>query len=172
VSARSSEGNPTEFAAGEFQGLLQRFVNEQYRKGFETIGDEADFDHAHLLFGAGSERPLAILYHTRELSSLAHKDRNWLQWVGRGTVENAALYERRSYPAGPSWEWFQEMELSGLRRHNTILDKMLDPAKLGSELRLSRQWVFTRIDCAAPGATSLQVRLPDGQKVCLALTQD
>lgn len=162
------------FSDAEFQDLLQRFVDQQYHKGFEALGEESDFDHGHLLFGPASpRRPLAILYHTRELSSLEHKDRNWLQWTDSGRVVDAARYERASYPPGAAWDWFREMELPILRRHHTILDKMLDPVPFGGRLAASRQWVFTRVACsrASDQPRRVEIALPGGPPVCLALAE-
>jgi len=166
------------FGKAEFQPLLQRFVDEQYLKSFKSLGVEDDFDHVHLLFDAAAlDRPIALLYHTQELVGDPAFDpaaRNWLQWVGRGTVENAQRYERRSYPHTAAWDWFQYRELGALRERHTILDKMLDPALLGAGAVESRQWVFTRADCAAlpPDAEPLRISLPRGPAVCLALSQD
>jgi hypothetical protein len=190
------------FSALEFQSLLQRFVNEQYLKSFRRLGIEEDFDHGHLLFDARSpQRPVAILYHTQELSEYASMDpraRNWIQWVDRGTIENASRYERKTYPHTASWDWFLQRELAALRQHHTILDKMLDPALLGVEVSQSRQWVFTRTACdgadAAPApahmegalrpsgktpgepsgsapSSLIRVLLPEGTPVCLSLSQ-
>lgn len=167
------------FGPPEFETFLQRFVDEQYLKSFRLLGEEDDFDHAHLLFGPGSaERPLAILYHTQELStdgSLDPAARNWLQWTGRSAIEDAALYARREYPRTPSWDWFLHKDLPALRARHTILDKMLDPALLGAELSESRQWVFTRVDCgpAAPavGSNLLRIALPKGPRLCLSLAR-
>ena len=171
---------PPAFSAPEFQSLLQRFVNEQYLKSFRRLGIEDDFDHGHLLFDARSpQRPVAILYHTQELSGDASMDpraRNWLQWVDRGTIEDASRYERKTYPHSASWDWFLLRELAALRQRHTILDKMLDPALLGVEVSESRQWVFTRVGCDAaaatlPGANLIRVVLPAGPSVCLSLSQ-
>jgi hypothetical protein len=169
---------PPAFSKVEFQGLLQRFVNEQYLKSFRHLGEERDFDHGHLLFDSRStQRPVAILYHTQELttdSALNPEDRNWLQWVDRGNIENAIRYERKSYPRTAAWQWFQQRELAALRRHHTILDKMLDPELLGADVSDSRQWVFDRVDCAAPPAPAsdvMQITLPSGSTVCLNLSQ-
>jgi hypothetical protein len=170
---------PAAFGKPEFQALLQRFVNEQYLKSFRDLGVEDDFDHGHLLFDAKSpQRPVAILYHTQELSDypdMDHSARNWLQWVDRGTIEDAARYERKDYPHSAYWDWFKYRELAALRRRHTILDKMLDPALLGAEVSQSRQWVFTRVACpqSRPGADSdlIRIALPSGSVVCLALSQ-
>jgi hypothetical protein len=173
-------GSRPTFSALEFQSLLQRFVNAQYRKSFRRLGIEEDFDHGHLLFDARSpQRPVAILYHTQELSSDASMDpraRNWIQWVDRGTIEDASRYERKTYPHSASWDWFVARELAALRRRYTILDKMLDPALLGVEVAQSQQWVFTRVGCGgasapAPGSDLLQVVLPSGPPVCLSLSK-
>jgi hypothetical protein len=171
---------PSAFSKREFQSLLQRFVDEQYRKSFSRLGEEADFDHGHLLFDAKSpQRPVAILYHTQELSpdpALDPQARNWIQWVDRGTVENAARYERKAYPTSVAWEWFQRKDLPALRQRHTILDKMLDPELLGAQVAESRQWIFSRIECGPeqdqPGADVARIVLPAGEKVCLALHQD
>ena len=165
---------PAAFTAREFQGLLQSFVDAQYGKGFATLGEEADFDHAHLLFDPRAPgRPVALLYHTQELGpgpGLDPKARNWLQWVGRGGIEDASRYERSEYPLGASWDWFQAVELPALRRRHTILDKMLDPARLAADPALTRQWVFTRADCARPASEPpLEIALPSGPRVCLSL---
>ncbi|MCX5796630.1 MAG: hypothetical protein NTY77_14145 [Elusimicrobia bacterium] len=179
-AARSgSWGFRPSFGPMEFQSLLQRFVDEQYLKSFRRLGIEDDFDHGHLLFDARSpQRPVAILYHTQELSSDSSLDpraRNWLQWVDRGTVEDASRYERKTYPHSASWDWFLQRELAALRQRHTILDKMLDPALLGVEVSQSRQWVFTRVGCgvadAAPGSDLIRVVLPAGPAVCLSLSQ-
>ncbi|MBI5242000.1 MAG: hypothetical protein HY926_16120 [Elusimicrobia bacterium] len=163
----------------QFQTLLQRFVKEQHLKSFRDLGVEEDFDHAHLLFDSREpERPVAILYHTQELGGhpgMDPKARNWLQWVGRGTVEDASLYERKVYPRSAAWEWFLQRELKLLRQRHTILDKMLDPARLGIESPRSLQWVFSRADCGgappADDASRIRVTLPAGPVVCLDLSQ-
>ena len=168
-----------QLSAVQFQALLQRFVKEQHLKSFRDLGVEEDFDHAHLLFDSRSpERPVALLYHTQELSGhpgMDPKARNWLQWVGPGTVEDAARYERKTYPRSAAWEWFLQRELKALRERHTILDKMLDPALLGIESPRSLQWVFSRADCGSPPpsdpASRIRVVLPSGSAVCLDLSQ-
>jgi hypothetical protein len=193
----SSPPSAAAFGALEFQALLQRFVNERYLKSFKRLGVEEDFDHGHLLFDARApQRPVAILYHTQELSTDASLDprRNWLQWVDRGDIEDAARYERKAYPHSASWDWFLQRELPALRQRHTILDKMLDPALIGADVSQSRQWVFTRVQCgggadAAPslrpsgsalgatggalpaGSSLIHVVLPAGTPVCLSLSQ-
>jgi hypothetical protein len=171
----SAQPHPA-FSALEFQSLLQRFVNEQYLKSFQRLGVEEDFDHGHLLFDARSpQRPIAILYHTQELGGYASMDpraRNWIQWVDRGTIEDASRYERKTYPHSASWDWFLLRELAALRQRHTILDKMLDPAMLGVEVSQSRQWVFTRTGCDGAASPDLiRVVLPAGPPVCLSLSQ-
>jgi hypothetical protein len=169
-----------ELSRPEFQALLQRFVNEQHLRSFRDLGVEEDFDHAHLLFDSRRPgRPVAILYHTQELGGhpgMDPKARNWLQWVGPGTVEDASRYERKSYPRSAAWDWFLQREFKALRQRHTILDKMLDPALLGIESTQSRQWVFTRTDCGgsarpSAGASRIRVVLPTGPTVCLDLSQ-
>jgi hypothetical protein len=175
----SALGFPSALSKPEFQSLLQRFVNDEYQKSFRTLGDENDFDHGHFLFSAASpERPVAILYHTQELThdeSMDPAARNWIQWVDRGTVESAQRYERKEYPRTATWDWFIARELPALRARHTILDKMLDPALLGTDISESRQWVFTRVDCLstppAPDSNLIQISLPSGPAVCLALGQ-
>ena len=170
---------PPQLSALHFQTLLQRFVQEQHLKSFRDLGKEEDFDHGHLLFDARKpERPVAILYHTQELGGhpgMDPKARNWLQWVDGGAIEDAARYERETYPRSASWDWFLHRELQALRRRHTILDKMLDPSRLGIEPAQSRQWVFTRVDCAAApaedGSTRIRVALPSGAAACLDLSQ-
>lgn len=165
------------FSRTEFQGLLQRFVDAQYLKSFRRLGEEEDFDHAHLLFGARSPaRPVAILYHTQELAREAALDpraRNWIQWVEGGAVEEAVRYERKDYPPTAAWDWFLHQELPTLRQRHTILDKMLDPARFGAEALESRQWVFSLVECGRPPprdeAQTLRIALSSGPLVCLAL---
>jgi hypothetical protein len=174
-----SMGFPSALSKQEFQSLLQRFVNDKYQKSFRTLGDENDFDHGHFLFSAQApQRPVAILYHTQELTHDASMDpaaRNWIQWVDGGNVENAVRYERREYPHTATWDWFIARELPALRARHTILDKMLDPALLGTDVSDSRQWVFTRVECGgappAPGSNLIEITLPSGPSVCLALGQ-
>ena len=170
---------PSGLSKLEFQSLLQRFVNEQYLKSFRKLGEENDFDHGHLLFDAKSpRRPIAILYHTQELTQDAGMDpraRNWIQWTDRGTIENADRYERKKYPHSAAWDWFLQRELAALRQHHTILDKMLDPDLLGADILESRQWVFTRVGCGsappAPDSNLIKVLLPPGPSVCMTLSQ-
>ncbi len=99
--------------------------------------------------------------------------RNWIQWVDRGTIEDASRYERKVYPHSVSWDWFLQRELAALRQRHTILDKMLDPALLGVEVSESRQWVFTRVGCGVDSTPPdfIRVVLPAGPPVCLALSQ-
>lgn len=159
------------------EGLLQGFVDAAHGRAFRHLGDERDFDHGHFLFGAGGE-PRAVLYHTQELAMyepagspfgwLDRGGRNWLQWLDDGRVENADAYVRASYPAGAEWEWFRRKELPGLLAHHTILPKMLDGERLGLDVSRAQQWVFTRASCRSEA--SLRIRLPDGERVCLALS--
>ena len=169
-----------------FQGLLQRFVSQEYLKGFKHLGDERDFDHGHFLFDAQSKL-VAILYHTQELagdhrpgSDFGYIDpgaRNWIQWVNDGRVENAARYQRRDYPSTATWDYFRVLELPALESHHTVLPKMLDP-KLGIEPAKTEQWVFTRVRCenaptsasASAASGDLRVVLPNKEEVCLSLS--
>jgi hypothetical protein len=170
--------------ASAFQGLLQRFVDQAYLKGFRHLGDERDFDHGHLLFDAQSKL-IAILYHTQELAGdhrpggefgyIDSGARNWIQWVDDGRVENAARYLRKSYPSTATWDYFRVLELPALRARHTVLPKMLDP-KLGVDAAKTAQWVFTRVSCSgaspAPGSGVMRVVLPTKVKeeVCLSLS--
>jgi hypothetical protein len=160
------------FTSSRLQPLLQRFVDHGYGKSFFELGEERDFDHGHVLVDARSREPLAILYHTRELTDGA-RERNWLQWLD-GRIENAESYVRSEYPRTAGWDWFVQRELPKLRERHTITDKMLDPARLGAPLAEgSVQWVFTRRACGAPRAASedvIQVVLPDRTPVCLTLS--
>lgn len=175
-------GLPSALTKPRLQGLLQGFVDSVYRKGFRHLGDERDCDHGHLLFRAADpQRPVAILYHTQELAhsqpargAFGYVDvrgRNWLQWIDHGGVENASLRLRRDYPHTAFWDWFRALRLPQLEARHTIVDEMLDPV-LG--LSLSRQFEFTRMDCAgAPDGDAsnvVRVSLPGGPVVCLALT--
>lgn len=145
--------------------LLQTFVDTGWGSRFSELGEEADFDHGHLLRDARTGAVVAILYHTRELTVPAPAERSWIQWFdGRG-VESAAKYERASYPASPSWDWFVARDLPRLRRRHTIVERMLDPERLGVEVVPGGQWTFTRSACA--GAGLLSISLPDRTSVCL-----
>lgn len=176
---------PAGVAPARMQGLLQRFVDKLYLKAFRHLGDERDFDHGHVLYAPKSRTPVAILYHTQELaqdepagSAYGYVDagaRNWIQWLDRDDIVNAEQYQRKEFPDSASWRWFKEERMPVLRRYHTIVDKMLDPARLGAETSESRQLVFTRFDCAAPppvrpGEAPIAVRLPSGEQVCLALS--
>jgi hypothetical protein len=174
-------GLPSALTKARLQGLLQTFVNAGYGRSFRHLGDERDFDHGHVLLDARTKSAVAILYHTQELAhDAASPDfgyvdasaRNWIEWLD-GRVENARAYERSSYPRSASWDWFVARELPKLRSRRTITDKMLDPARLGAELTESKQWTFTRVDCAAPAAQPapdvIRVALPDRTPVCLVL---
>lgn len=172
---------PPPLTPGAFQALLQRFVNKEYLKGFRHLGDERDFDHGHLLFDDRSKL-IAILYHTQELggdhrpgSPYGYIDpagRNWIQWVSDGRVENAARYQRKTYPKTPSWDCFRVLDLPALRARHTVLPKMLDPG-LGVDAAKTAQWVFTRTSCSSHAA-GLRVFLPnkDKQRICLTLSDD
>ena len=182
VSVRSARASGAP-AVGrlKLQSLLQRFVDQTYKKGFRRLGVEDDFDHGHFLSDAGG-KPVAILYHTQELESapsLDPKARNWLQWLD-GRVEDASRLKRALYPRGGQWDLFRETELPELEARHTVLDKMLDPAKVAVDPARTEQWTFTRVDCAAGAGASagsdsdsdegLRVKLP-GETVCLALSR-
>ncbi|MBI3299866.1 MAG: hypothetical protein HYZ75_17005 [Elusimicrobia bacterium] len=166
----------------QFQGLLQRFVDKAYLKAFRHLGDERDFDHGHLLFDAGSKRPRAILYHTQEMakgepaqSDFAYIDaqsRNWLQWIDEDKIEKADGFQRKEFPQSAYWSWFVERKLPTFKEYHTIIDKMLDPALVGADTEKSEQWEFTRVDCGAkpPARQPIDILLPGGEKVCLALS--
>ena len=176
-------GLPSILNKARLQGLLQNFVDAAYGRSFRHIGDERDFDHGHLLFDAKTMAPLAILYHTQELAHAATTPdfgyvdasaRNWIEWLD-GRIENANRYVRAEYPHTATWDWFVAAELPQLRARRTILDKMLDPARLGAELAPnSLQWTFTRVDCgparADEASNVIGVVLPDRTPVCLALS--
>jgi hypothetical protein len=171
---------PPALSRTEFQGLLQRFVDQEYLKGFRHLGDERDFDHGHLLFD-GQSKLVAILYHTQELaadhpgSDFGYIDpgaRNWIEWVSDGRIENAARYLRKDYPATATWNYFRVLELPALQARHTVLPKMLDP-KLGVDPSKTAQWVFTRVRCerASPEpADGLRVVLPTKEEICLTLS--
>ena len=167
------------------QSLLQRFVDQLYMKAFRHLGDERDFDHGHILFSSVSKRPFAILYHTQEMARdqpaggefgyVNPEARNWLQWIDRDGIVNADSYQRKDFPRTAFWRWFEEERLPTLRQYHTIIDKMLDPAKLGEETSESLQWVFTRFDCAKPlpalsKQSPINIHLPTGETVCLVLS--
>jgi hypothetical protein len=173
----------TALGKGRFQALLQSFVEQTYQKGFRHLGDERDFDHGHLLSGADGSL-VAVMWHTQELAlyepaggEFGYVDpggRNWLQWLD-GRVENAARYERKSYPSGPTWDWFRASELPALVKNRTILDKMLDPRLVSVDPAKTVQYVFTRIDCGraslAPDSADMRVVLPTREAVCLSLSR-
>ena len=160
-----------------FEAQLQRFVDQEHGRSFARLGEESDFDHAHLLFGR-SGRLLALLYHTQELAErpgagLDPDARNWLQWPDGRPAENARAYERRRYPSTPAWEWFLYADLPGLRGRRTVTAGMLDPDRLGEEVAESRQWVFTRAACGSPARDPLlTLRVPGDGTVCLALSRE
>jgi hypothetical protein len=175
-------GFPAALGKTDLAGLLQLVVDRLYMKGFRHLGDERDFDHGHFLFDA-SGRPFAILYHTQELalheprgSDFGYLDpdqRNWIQWLDDGRVENAQRYRRKTYPNSATWDWFREAQLPGLDENHTILDKMLDPALVAVDISKTKQWVFTRKTCGAdpipPDSPDIRVVLPTKEAVCLAL---
>ncbi len=183
AAAFADLGLPAALTRGDLESLLQRFVDRTYLKAFRHLGDERDFDHGHLLIDSAG-KPFAILYHTQELaggrprgSDFGYVDtgaRNWLQWLDDGRVENAAPYKRRDYPRTAAWDWFREAQLPGLEAHFTILDKMLDPARLPVDVARTRQWVFTRVACPdasrPPGPSALRILLPTREPVCLSLS--
>lgn len=167
-------GLPPSLTAPALQSLLQDFVDAAYGKGFYRLGVETDFDHGHVLLDAAG-RPIAMLYHTQELShldkipgALDPMARNWIEWLDTHKVEDARLYLRKSYPETATWHWFETQRLPLLEARHTILDKMLDPILLGTSVASSRQWVFTRHSCGR--STELRVQLPTKEEVCLALS--
>lgn len=176
---------PAGVEPARMQALLQRFVDKLHNKAFRHLGDERDFDHGHVLYAPGTKTPVAILYHTQELAQdepagspygfIDPLGRNWIQWLERDGIENADQYQRSDFPDTAAWRWFKEERLPVLKRYHTIVDKMLDPARLGAETSESKQLVFTRFDCAAPppprpGEAPIGVRLPTGESVCLSLS--
>ena len=183
LAALPLRGSALEIGKGQFQALLQTFVEQTYQKGFRHLGDERDFDHGHVLSGPDGE-PVAIMWHTQELAlyepaggEFGYVDpggRNWLQWISDGRVENADRYERKSYPVSAAWDWFCASDLPGLRKNRTILDKMLDPGRVAIDPAKTVQYVFTRVACgrASPAPDSeMRVLLPTREAVCLSLTR-
>lgn len=177
LSTRAAASPLTE---ARFKELLQSFVASAHGKEFRHLGDERDFDHGHILSGPDGE-PAAILWHTQELALhepaggeygyVDPEGRNWLQWIADGRVENARAYERSSYPSDASWEWFQAAELPALRKNRTILDKMLDPARVAVDPAKTVQWVFTRVGCGTAPASAMRVTLPTREVACLTLSR-
>lgn len=164
-----AQGFASALPAARLQPLLQGFVTFGYGRTFERLGDESDFDHGHVLLSAKTGEPIAILYHTQELSPAPSTARNWIQWLD-GRIEDARHYERKDYPRSASWDWFRYRDLPRLIKRHTILDKMLDPALLGVELSGSVQMTFTRVDCRDSGRGDvISVTTPDRARVCLAL---
>lgn len=165
---------PFPLSTSEAQSLLQGFTDVAYRRGFRHIGDRRDFDHGHLLLDPAA-KPRAILYHTQELGRYETGDfatfdlasRNWLQWVDSGVVEKADRYERELYPSTGPWRAFVLSELPDLKAHRTIVDRMLDPERLGFTVAASVQWVFTRRACADG---LIRLRVEGGTTACLELT--
>ncbi|MBI3564892.1 MAG: hypothetical protein HY079_06840 [Elusimicrobia bacterium] len=173
AAAFAELGYPRDLPKERLRGLLQSFADAGWDRRFRRLGDEDDFDHGHLLIDARSGRPRAILYHTQELVADAPEGRNWLQWLdGRG-IEDARAYERAAYPRSGAWDWFVARDLPRLRARGTVLDKMLDPVRLGFEPGAGRQWTFTRVACGSaaedPSSSVLRVSRSDGSPVCLAL---
>ena len=173
---------PTAMSKKRLQGLLQRFVREGYQRSFRRLGAEDDFDHGHLLLGGPSGEPIAILYHTQELADApAGPDgrvapRSWLQRVDDGAIRPAVAYQRRKYPSSPSWDSFVHRDLPRLRQRRTVVEKMLDPALLGTEVSGSIQWVFTRVPCDGSqddaASRTLGISLPNRTRLCLTLSTD
>src|SRR5581483_393399 len=97
--------------AAQFQAVLQRFVSFGYGKAFQRLGEERDFDHGHVLLSPETGRPVAVLFHTRELDPAPPRERNWLEWIDGGMIEDARRYERKEYPRSAAWDWFRELEL-------------------------------------------------------------
>lgn len=166
-------GFPAGMSKETVRGLLQSFADAGWGRRFRELGDEADFDHGHILLDARTGAPRAVLYHTRELDGSVREGRNWLQWLdGRG-IQDAGAYERTAYPRGADWDWFVARDLPRLRARGTILDRMLDPERLGFTPAPARQWTFTRTACGpaadAPDGAALRLSRPDGAAVCVAL---
>ena len=176
AEAVAALGLPAALTVPTLESLLQDFVNAEYGRAFLRLGEEADFDHGHLLLDAAGH-PIAILYHTQELAKasagaavLDPLARNWIEWIDSRKIEDARRYERKTYPATATWDWFRMQRLPLLQARHTILDKMLDPNLLGSSVTESRQWVFTRRPCSG-SPVQLRVRLPTKEEVCLALSR-
>ncbi len=170
----STLGLPAPLTKPRLEGLLQRFVSEQYGKSFQDLGVARDFDHGHLLFDRAG-KPVALLYHTQEdTAAQAKGPRSWLQWLATGKVEEAARYARRAYPGTASWHLFVKVKLPEFLRRGTVTDQMLDPALIDVDPALSRQYTFTRTGCGnAPSDSNLlEERLPSGAPVCLELAAD
>lgn len=185
--ASAADAAAAAFSPARAQRLLQAFVAKAYLKGFRHLGDENDFDHAHLLFASssGTLKPAGILYHTQELARLYsqarpgskydyvdREARNWIQWLDHeDRVENANRYRRARYPESRSWRLFAEIDEPRYREYHTITEKMLDPELLGFEVSLSRQWEFRRVACPAARVSDdpIEVILPTNERVCLHL---
>lgn len=158
--------NTPEPEGARLRVMLQAFVDASWGSRFTELGEESDFDHGHLLRDARTGAVAAILYHTRELTVPAPAERSWIQWLD-GRVESAARYERASYPVSASWDWFVARDLPRLKRRHTIVERMLDPERLGVEVVPGGQWTFERTACSSAGPEILSISLPDRTSVCL-----
>jgi len=187
LTSFEDQGFPKEFSKDRLQRLLQRVVDTVYMKGFRYLGEQADFNHGHILFVSGN--PVAILYHTQENAYYDHRNkpgskydylnkstRNWIQWLGNpDLVENANKYERTAYPDTLVWERFIRYSVPVFRDHYTITPPMLNPEFLGGEVTFELQWRFTK---TTPNATRpsdsnvVNVILPTGEIVFLILVND
>lgn len=185
VEFRTGEAVLEDFSRKQLAALLQRFVGEAYGKGFRYLGDAEDFDHGHVLYFAGhGGRPVAaaVLYHTQEGAGKAHESdpggkydyldaraRNWIQWPDPDRpVENAARYARRSYPDTPRWNAYAQ-SLRGYEEAGSVVSIMLDPALIGGQVVRDVQWTFARTDCGAQASSREELRLPDGQTLCVRI---
>lgn len=191
LASWGSQGFPKGFSKELLHSMLQRVIDAAYGKGFRYLGDEYDFNHGHILFPKDSfgKNPVGILYHTQEYAYFYHRSlpghaydyldpgaRNWIQWTDASRpVENAYPYARKSYPDTPEWSSVRDM-LPAFQAHYTVVTGMLDPELVGTDLgKNDYQWFFPRIDCPPDGRTfpsgsnGVEVRLPTGEKACLAL---
>lgn len=133
------------FSKAHLQNILQTFVDNVYGKGFRYFGDEADFDHGHIVFRREGDtvKPWFILYHTQENASqhvegtkygYLNKDgRNWIQWIqDYSKVQNAINY-KISKP--PFWNYFARSKYNErfgeLDDHYSINVDMISWDKIG-----------------------------------------
>jgi hypothetical protein len=139
-----------QFPESRLQNLLSRFSEQIQNVGFRHFGDEADFNHGHILF-AENLTPVAILYHTQEHAfDWSRKDpggiydyidrqgRNWIQWLADEPdldglrIENAMNYLREG--AAPNENY-------------TIYSFQLDPQRVGYSLIENVEFKFSPLDC-------------------------
>ncbi|MFN8369513.1 MAG: hypothetical protein U0T83_02685 [Bacteriovoracaceae bacterium] len=138
------------FEKSKMVELLQSFVNQNYKVGFQYLGNRLDFFHGHLLLN--NNRPMAVLYHTQERANNYREgetyyyfnkmNRNFIQdYYDSKLITNARNYVRVE-------EITNAFILDSFVNYYTVHSQTLNPRLLGYNVSEDLQWDFYSVNCS------------------------